>query len=143
MALIPDLPSSNSMSGSDLLIKDTGSATQQITFSNFKQAIVGPCAVYKFSITSGHNATVTFGSNAVGVLVSAAGWIQSGFGYLSYVCGYVSGTRLSNTVLKAASQIAIDLTSTSGQFVISNSSSTSADFVLIDLQGTLTGVTVS
>lgn len=40
MALIPDLPAASSLSNTDLLVIDTGSATQKITGANLAQSIV-------------------------------------------------------------------------------------------------------
>lgn len=101
-----------------------------------------PSLIQKVTVGAGKTATVNF-SGDFAVLMSAAGWVQSGFGYLSFICGYVSGTRLSNNVLKGASQISVDLTSTSALFRVSNTSNTSVALTFFLMSGSITSITVS
>lgn len=94
-------------------------------------------------VGSGKTATIMFDASEFACLMSAAGWVQSGFGYLSFISGYVSGSRLSNTVLKSASQISVGLTSTSNYFTVTNSASVNVTLTFLVMCGEITATSVS
>ncbi len=71
MALITDLPASSSLAGTDLLVKDTGSATQKITATNLAAQLGNglglmssdPTTLYDGGGSKVDNGTLTISSN--------------------------------------------------------------------------------
>lgn len=101
MALITDLPASTTLATSDLLIKDTGSATQKITAANALNSIFKYVDKTFTNITIATNGYATLGSvpgdfspmGATDYMVSAfiRGW-TGGSGAYSISAGSNGGT---------------------------------------------------
>lgn len=143
---IHELPASNSAADTDYFVKDTGSQTQKITFENLRGAVLGNNLI-SFEIPVGQTATVDFSSTGVAMLLATRGQLHGGFGTLSYMAGYVSGSRLSNNVIVDDPQqfVNINVTDNSNPRFTISSSATNAPMVVIlfILSGSITNITVA
>lgn len=86
-------------------------------------------------VSSGKSLTIKFESNVFTCLLSATGYYAGGFGYLSYLSGYVTGSRLSNTVIKNESSIVVDTTATDNTFKVTNNTTVDVTFTFLVLIG--------
>ena len=96
------------------------------------------------TIPVGKTATMQFNSGEFGALMIVTGWVMSGFGYASILTGYVSASRLSNTVLKDNSFVVVDTSSGSAIFTVKNNATNVAmTLTILVFTGEIIGVTVA
>ena len=96
-----------------------------------------------FDLASNKTATITFAGDLAGLLY-AAGPVQAGFGYLAFVSGYTTGSRVSAQVVKSSTYITTTFSDSSNPvFKIKNTSSNTINVGMFILNGSITNVSIS
>lgn len=92
------------------------------------------------SLTAGQTATITFNADEFAALICGTGWIYSGYGHLAFLSGYVSGSRLSKTDIKADSNLVYGLTNSANSFTIRNNNSGTVTLTFLVLRGAINSI---
>lgn len=98
MALITDLPAASSIAGTDVLVKDTGSATQKITWSDMNQVkdITAQCTYNTTKLTTPDTFTVKRAGQVVQVYIGNFNAVTTGDNQTSVITGLpTAATQIS------------------------------------------------
>ena len=133
MALITDLPATSSLASTDVLIEDTGSATQKITLENFLWSLGLPRITVRANIDSASTNTYTLVNNHVyAVSISRYGTTSNaGQGFYIINCR-TSSSNIKDIVAAGNATVTVNGTTLTVTTTASNHS-----LVVIDLRASI------